>query len=130
MERQLATFTSDVTVWHHADEAVTHARRALQVARDQERLARFRAADRRHHLQAARAARHEAFALGLLHAAEAHEALALRAAASCAALEAHLHVLEALAARAADRVRRRATGHAPAPGGADVVAGCSCGEAA
>lgn len=129
MERQVATSTDDVSAWHHADEAVTHARRALLCAREQERLARLRAADRRQHLHAARAARQEAFALGLLHAVEAHEAVAQKAAVTCAALEVHLAALESLAARAADRVRRTAIVHSSSQAGGGPGAGC-CGRAA
>lgn len=118
--------TSELSAWHRAEEAAAQARRALQVAREQQRVARLRAADRRDHLQAARAAGQEAFALGLRHAAEAHEVAARKADESCAALAAHLGALEALADRAADRARRATPVH-PAPW-ASCGAACGCGK--
>jgi len=115
---------ADLSAWHRAEEAAEHARRALQAAREQQRVARLRAADRRHHLQVARAAGQQAFALGLLHAAEAHEMAAREAYESCAALAAHLRALEALADRAADRARRAAPTDPAAPASCGATCGC------
>jgi hypothetical protein len=121
---------SDISAWRRAEEAAAHARRALQAAREQVRVARLRAADRRHHLEAARAAGQEAFALGLLHAAEAHEVAAGKAAGTCAELEARVRGLEALADRAAERVRLVASVTGAVPPTIRSGSGCSCGKAA
>lgn len=89
--------------WRRFDEEAGQVEAALLTARDRARVARERARDRRGRGEQARLAGQEAFALGLLDAAEAHELTAAAAEADA----------EGLAARHRS-LRRAADAHAVA----------------
>lgn len=96
--------------WRRLEDEATQVAAALHRARESARVARLRAADRRERGEQARLAGQEAFAVGLLDAAEAHERAAARAEAETGQLTMRHRALR----RAADEHQwRLACGRSP-----------------
>ncbi|GEJ59399.1 hypothetical protein [Anaeromyxobacter diazotrophicus] len=101
----------ELAAWQRLEDEAAHAAAGLRAARERARVARSRAADRRERGEQARLAGQEAFAVGLLDAADAHELTARRAEVEAVELERRHGALR----READarRVRLGARGSSP-----------------
>jgi hypothetical protein len=93
----------ELEAWRRLEDLLAHVAAAHRAACERARVSRWRAEDRRRRGEQARLAGQEAFAIGLLDAADAHDLTARRAEAEVAELGARHRTLE----READAQRAR-----------------------